>query len=646
MKRLALFLALLPACAIAQSTGAINGYCNLGGTSATVSGMSSTNKLQGIIPHCTVTVYLTGTTTKPTHIYSDANNTILANPFTANAKSSPNAGAWLFFSTINQAVDVVMSGGDPPLTYPSPVTITDVFPGMVTPGVTAITPGTNVTCSSLVAGVCAGNVTINAPTSQFTLFDHNGTPLPTQTLVNFLDATPGLPATGVSNIFLNDGAGGIGSYTPYSTSSTKGANQPDNTSITVNNGVYSANTGAGVTPYFAPPVAGQYVVILPNSKVSVPNPVAGAMHIAPGGSTPTPWAEGYYSDTYCSLGSGGYQTTFTGLGAGLAALGIPTANVTAVYAFANAVDLPGQVERVCGPIGSYLAGPTILGVGVTASATGVSNVTLSPVVGSSQYNIGQLVGITAGNLASASFVGGASVGGSGVPGAGAGIGVGWIVYYTGTPVTQPNKINVVSPLTYDAGNSLLGIQTPLDTNGTDTGAANAYAVSVPWLKPTTNTTVKFLPAHNCTSAAPTLSLNGSEAFTIVGPTGLPLASGDCNTSVPASVIFGTGFHWYLQNPQVSQPTSGSGASQTVVASATTIAPTNRFFHVSGITTISTITAPAFCVVSGTMCQITMIPDGLWATTTGGNISIGTTAVVNKALVMTYDPATTSWFPSY
>src|SRR5262249_39169013 len=86
-------------------------------------------------------------------------------------------------------------------------------------------------------------------------------------------------------------------------------------------------------------------------------------------------------------------------------------------------------------------------------------------------------------------------------------------------------------------------------------------------------------------------------------------------------------------------------SPTAIASASTIAPTAQFFHVTGTTTINTITAPAACAATGFMCQITIIPDGAFATGTSGNIAIATTAVVSKALLMTYDPATSNWYPS-
>ena len=45
-------------------------------------------------------------------------------------------------------------------------------------------------------------------------------------------------------------------------------------------------------------------------------------------------------------------------------------------------------------------------------------------------------------------------------------------------------------------------------------------------------------------------------------------------------------------------------------------------------------------------QITLIPTGVFTTTNAGNIAIASTAVVGKALTMTYDSTTTKWYPSY
>jgi hypothetical protein len=83
---------------------------------------------------------------------------------------------------------------------------------------------------------------------------------------------------------------------------------------------------------------------------------------------------------------------------------------------------------------------------------------------------------------------------------------------------------------------------------------------------------------------------------------------------------------------------------TTLSSSGTIAPTLPIHFVSGTTTISTITAPF--PISTTGGQITLIPTGAWSTNTAGNIALATTAVVNKALTMTWNSGTSKWYPSY
>lgn len=83
---------------------------------------------------------------------------------------------------------------------------------------------------------------------------------------------------------------------------------------------------------------------------------------------------------------------------------------------------------------------------------------------------------------------------------------------------------------------------------------------------------------------------------------------------------------------------------TTLSSSATITPTLPIHFVSGTTTISTITAPF--PISTTGGQITLIPTGLWSTNTAGNIALATTAVLNKALTMTYNSGTSKWYPSY
>lgn len=80
-----------------------------------------------------------------------------------------------------------------------------------------------------------------------------------------------------------------------------------------------------------------------------------------------------------------------------------------------------------------------------------------------------------------------------------------------------------------------------------------------------------------------------------------------------------------------------------LASATTIQPVAPISFVSGTTNVVNITVPQEFVGGG---QLTLIPTGLWSTTAAGNIALATTAVVGKALIMTYDATTAKWYPSY
>lgn len=93
---------------------------------------------------------------------------------------------------------------------------------------------------------------------------------------------------------------------------------------------------------------------------------------------------------------------------------------------------------------------------------------------------------------------------------------------------------------------------------------------------------------------------------------------------------------------ITTPSNVSAAVPTI-ASAGTIAPTTPILFVSGVAAITTITAPAALTNGG---QITIIPTGLFTTTAAGNIALASTAVVNKALIMTYVASTAKWYPSY
>lgn len=101
---------------------------------------------------------------------------------------------------------------------------------------------------------------------------------------------------------------------------------------------------------------------------------------------------------------------------------------------------------------------------------------------------------------------------------------------------------------------------------------------------------------------------------------------------------------YLNGPLITAGLKATSAAAPTIASATTIAPTTQIAFVSGTTAIATITAPSPISLGGG--QITLIPTGIFTTTTAGNIALASTAIVGKALIMTYDATTTKWYPSY
>lgn len=172
---------------------------------------------------------------------------------------------------------------------------------------------------------------------------------------------------------------------------------------------------------------------------------------------------------------------------------------------------------------------------------------------------------------------------------------------------------------------------------------------------------------NAVASAATLALPLSHAFTITGTTTVTATTaGTCwagrigtitatagvvpftasasigNTfalrqNVPASYYCDGTKMWLSGLPVYFNNIVGSN-----VASATTITPSGQTFHVTGTTTIATINLPT----GFTGGQLTIIPDGVFATNTAGNIALASTSVVGKALYMTYDPGTSKFYPSY
>ena len=80
----------------------------------------------------------------------------------------------------------------------------------------------------------------------------------------------------------------------------------------------------------------------------------------------------------------------------------------------------------------------------------------------------------------------------------------------------------------------------------------------------------------------------------------------------------------------------------VASAAGPIVPSGPLFHVTGTAAITGFTLPTG-FVGGTF---SIIPDGVFTTTTAGNIALASTAVVNKLLTYTFDATTSKLIPSY
>lgn len=168
------------------------------------------------------------------------------------------------------------------------------------------------------------------------------------------------------------------------------------------------------------------------------------------------------------------------------------------------------------------------------------------------------------------------------------------------------------------------------------GVASATTINkVTITAPATGSTLTVAEGSSLvTSGAYSTTLTATGATNVTLPT-----TGTLATLAGSETLSGK----TLTAPKYTGVIGAAGAAPTV-ASATTIAPVTSIVFVSGVTTIETITPPAPIDTRGG--EITIIPTGVFVTGVTGNIALASTSVVSKALIMTYDPTTTKWYPSY
>ncbi|KKM62905.1 hypothetical protein LCGC14_1516960 [marine sediment metagenome] len=117
LKRLLAVVGLLVAIALpAHGRERVSGWCEQGGNTVTVGGLTSTEDVQESFASCTVTVYDVGTLDIAS-IFSDDSGTVKANPFTASI-----TGFWFWYAD-DARYDVRLSGGG----IVTPFTIGDIL---------------------------------------------------------------------------------------------------------------------------------------------------------------------------------------------------------------------------------------------------------------------------------------------------------------------------------------------------------------------------------------------------------------------------------------------------------------------------------------------------------------------------------------
>ena len=391
------------------------------------------------------------------------------------------------------------------------------------------------TLYDIVTNTCVAG---NAPGSSLEL-QHNGTDLPVQSLLNFLDTAPGMPSGYQPVTWGNDSGGGLGGWVPPIPSILN-----------------------SFTMFPGPPISGQYALIYPSSCGFTANPGNSSMSGSCSGGAGSMNAQNISGLNPAS----GYLSYIFTLPAGISQANITAVYAAGVYSIASAGDQYLEVPSCTdGTTSVYFFGASVSQLPLTGTSVLFSSV---PTVSSVSCKL---------DAEGSSYI---------YPGTGgylaAGGGFALYVYYTGTPIaTPPTQVSVWSPLQINNGNFTLAL--PYNV-GYDWSNTNSYNVTIPaYLAPGNSiapgSEIVLEVSNSNTSTTVTVNVNGTvRPVRLKDSVTLP-AVGDIAGNVgggigpPAVLILdGQGFYWDLQNPQVSGGSSftaggdlsGSSTSQEVV----------------------------------------------------------------------------------
>ena len=195
------------------------------------------------------------------------------------------------------------------------------------------------------------------------------------------------------------------------------------------------------------------------------------------------------------------------------------------------------------------------------------------------------------------------------------------VYMTGSELTLTN--------------SNLGL--PVFTSGSNNTITGNWISSVD-----TTATVRL-----ASGAANTIVANNNISVNVSGGTGIQCDSGASITDGTNTFAVASGGTQTTRNcaRNASSPNNPFNASYTgsSVASASTIAPVGSTVHVTGSSTVSTITVPSGYTANPLNLCINLISDGGFATTTGGNIATAIATTAGYSYAFCYDGST--WTPN-